>query len=169
MDSGDRDEAERRPLCLRDGLSLRRGCIPPPTLLPGHRLDSPSRRRLDRTAMTRIGQRPRCVVAFAQVSRPQRRRGPTESSYPCPVYVGRVRPAFPQVRPCFEPLVAGEGSEPSKLSRRIYRWTVDRLWPAVTPRSAKLGHEWATDTRRLSVTAGHIRIPKPLGQPGTAT
>jgi hypothetical protein len=62
--------------------------------------------------------------AFAQVTglRPQNHDGSQKQPfrYPHQVYEKGLRPTFPQVRGLLAHVVAGEGFEPSKLSRWIY-------------------------------------------------
>jgi hypothetical protein len=151
--------ARKRPtltMTNREGVSFHSDCIPLPPTSPqasARRVRQARWRGPELPGVFRADPAPPDpVCAFAQVTglRPKALRIAKTAPfrYPHWVYEEGLRTTFPQVRGPLEHVVAGEGFEPSKLSRWIYRPTAASLSPARMPwlptTSARIPHRQPT-------------------------
>ena len=101
--------------------------------------------------------RPNPSPTFAQVSGSPGRQRNRLSWVPARGMRKAGQPTFPQVSPPLARLVAGEGFEPSNLSRRIYRRSSQLLRPACLRPHEPLPRGFRTTTRTQPTRGGHNR------------
>jgi len=138
---------------------------PTPAIPAGQRAGSPASTVVQTPTCVRIPHKPRTrPIRFTRLRRSQARGTRTwwppkqgRFRYPCLVYEKGPPTTFPQVRGPLTHSVAGEGFEPSKLTRWIYRpWATTR-WPAKTPSPTTT---YVRIPHKQPVIVGHNRTPR---------